>query len=414
MSQFITILHKICSWLCSCARHICHGIWKTKFDWLAISILTFIISSVWAPRLPDPKNLFGNEAEDDLIPIDYLQAIRGATEDPVESGYISIVDIGDVTSRRRIAEILDSVYLMDPRCIGVDLDFSAPQERYTDSILSATISRIKDKVVFVNQLYGYDDVLGAFTRIHHSYFSGAQSDYFPVANLYEGFANLKNNGTSETVSKYSVAERFNDSICLSLPAKMIGDESVVDLREHYISYYPTVFDVVRHDGITRENIAGNFVLVGAVEHSGDKYNTPLGLMPGVMIHAYILQTIVEGSEIRNMPTWLDGCMTLLAGLVFIMFLVGLDYFISNTGHHTASMIIQTGFLTFGVTYLATLALGLFSYYMFTEYNVYASMHGVINSLLVVASIVKVVYSTVVIVARKYDLCRNLFYFSSYE
>ena len=78
------------------------------------------------------------------------------------------------------------------------------------------------------------------------------------------------------------------------------------------------------------------------------------------------------------------------------------------------MIIQTGFLTFGVTYLATLALGLFSYYMFTEYNVYASMHGVINSLLVVASIVKVVYSTVVIVARKYDLCRNLFCFSSYD
>ena len=42
------------------------------------------------------------------------------------------------------------------------------------------------------------------------------------------------------------------------------------------------------------------------------------------------------------------------------------------------------------------------------------MHGVINSLLVVASIVKVVYSTVVIVARKYDLCRNLFCFSSYD
>lgn len=195
---------------------------------------------------------------------------------------------------------------------------------------------------------------------------------------------------------------------------MIDDESIVDLQEHYISYYPTLFNVVRHDEITHSDIAENFVLVGAVEHSGDKYNTPLGLMPGIMIHAYIIQTIVEGSEIKVMPELLDICLTLFTGVAFIIFLVALDYFIRYTKHRTASLIIQTGFLTFGITYLAALALGLFSYNLFTEYNIYASMHGILNSILVVASIVKVSYSTVIIVARKFGLLQRLLSFSFYN
>lgn len=408
------VFHKILSRLCGCVRKICGGIWKTKFDWLSISIITFIISTIWAPHFPDPKNIFGDDDEDNLISLDYLHAIRGESELPTESGYITIVDIGDVTSRRQIAEILDYVYSLNPRCIGVDLDFSAGQEGFTDSILSATISRIKEKAVFVNQLYEYDNASNAFTKIHNSYFSTGRSNRFAVDHLNEGFANLKNNGTSESVLKYSVAERFNDSIYLSLPARMIDDESIVDLQEHYISYYPTLFNVVRHDEITHSDIAENFVLVGAVEHSGDKYNTPLGLMPGIMIHAYIIQTIVEGSEIKVMPELLDICLTLFTGVAFIIFLVALDYFIRYTKHRTASLIIQTGFLTFGITYLAALALGLFSYYLFTEYNIYASMHGILNSILVVASIVKVSYSTVIIVARKFGLLQRLLSFSFYN
>lgn len=412
--KFRKMLQKLVTRLYGCVRSVCRGIWKTKYDWLAIATVTFIISTVWSPRFPDPKNLYGNNSDDDFISIDYLQSIRGAMEEPVESGYISIVDIGDVTSRRRIAEVLDSIYNLDPRCIGVDLDFSAEQEPFTDSILSATISRIKDKTVFVNQLYGYDDTIGVFTRLHRSYFSDGRSGYLSASNLKEGFANLKNNGTSEMVSRYSMAERLNDSICLSLPARMVDDPDVVDMHDHYISYYPTVFNIVNHDEVTEEDIAGSFVLVGAIGHSGDKYNTPLGLMPGVMIHAYILQTIVEGSEVMEMSAWLDVIMTFLTVVVFVMILVGLDYFINHTRHHTASLIVQTGFLTFGLTYLTALALGLLSYDLFTEHNVYASMHGVINSLLIVASIVKVVYSTAIIIASRYGVCRKLVFHSSYS
>jgi hypothetical protein len=71
--------------------------------------------------------------------------------------------------------------------------------------------------------------------------------------------------------------------------------------EHIINYDKVRFAKVTPYNLTRKKIEDNILIVGAYKYSGDKFDSPFGLIPGMLIHAYICQSensdeIVEQSD----------------------------------------------------------------------------------------------------------------------
>jgi len=70
-----------------------------------------------------------------------------------------------------------------------------------------------------------------------------------------------------------------------------------------------------------ERLKGQIVLLGDIENPMDQYRTPIDAdMPGVMIHAYALDTILRGQTIWVSPDWLIWLITFVV-CVFFAFLM---------------------------------------------------------------------------------------------
>ena len=261
------------------------------------TLFSFFFDFSWA----DPSNLF-RESNEDLFSTKTFYQIKNYEEcgDSVEC--FVLADIDDLTSREKIAAFIDSIYELNPSKIAVDLIFPSPQDSIPDKILTHTANKVKDKAVFACMLTDYNQGKGAFQSIEHSFFLNPQNDKYYLDSLNEGFANFINNGTNATVWKYSLSENCNGKIVHSLPAVVLFDDiEEKPHTEHIINYDKVRFAKVTPYNLTRKKIEGNIVIVGAYKYSGDKFDSPFGLIPGMLIHAYICQSensdeIVEQSD----------------------------------------------------------------------------------------------------------------------
>lgn len=384
-----------------------------RFDLIIISVITIILSSFWMPSIPSAKDLISNSKEVDYITVDFLQRVMANGKEPQESDYITIVDIGDISNRNEIGKIMESIYSLNPYKIGVDIDFRLPQGCIYDSLLCAVVENTKDKTVYASALKDYLYDKNIFESENHSFFADANHTDLFIKGLSEGYANLKNSRDRKSVNKFSKCERRRDTTAVSFASKL-ADENEMEFGDFIIDYVPTDFHIVTPDAITEELIENNIVLLGSTSSNGDLYETPLGILPGLVIHAYIIQTIVEGNDIRELPEYLDIIISIIIGVLYIMILLFIDFFISHSKHVVAAHIVQSGLVTFGMTYIAILILGAVSYWMFTELSIYAPMKHLINSILVTSSIVKVGYSSLIYLMCHYKWLQIFTNKSSYN
>lgn len=390
-------------------KYIIYIIFDVAVIFTFASLFSFLFDFSWA----DPSNLFRESNEERFSTKTFYQIKNNEVEGDSLDFFV-LADIDDLTSRGKIANFIDSIYELNPQKIAIDLIFPSPQDSLSDNMLTHTANKVKDKAVFACMLTDYNQEKESFQSIEHSFFLNPQIDKYYVDSLNEGFANLINNGTNTTVWKYSLFEKCNDKIVYSLPAAVLFDGIEEQPHtEHIINYDKVRFAKVTPYNLTRKMIEGNIVIVGAFKYSGDKFDSPFGLIPGMLIHAYICQSensdeIVEQSDSDKIV------MTLICLFIFVIMMVLIDCLIEFLPFKSISFFLQGGVMTLGLSFIAVYLLMRYSYYLFTEDQIFTNGRAALNGILVMTSMVKVVYTSFVLFLRKHDMLHQIIQISIYQ
>ena len=245
----------------------------------------------------------------------------------VESPAIAVVDISDVEDRGDLAVLLERVALCDPACMGVDAIFEGLRSDEEGNVrLVDAVRTYGDKMIFTCKLTDYDRQAGCFTSSVHSFFA----DSLPIR---EGYANLKNNLDNLPVRKLSVQNKLGANTVKSFPAAIVEQFAGRSLENHgedwLINYRNVGFRVIAPDDIEQEAgfLEGKIVLLGGVREERDAHVSPLGKMPGVMIQAYTVDTLL-GKKVRYLPSWINW---ILAFVLCFLFQVTVEALVKATG-----------------------------------------------------------------------------------
>ena len=253
----------------------------------------------------------------------YNAVMENMTEREISQDVIVIST--DSCDRDGIADAIRKVSDLGAKAIGLDIEFLVPEEDnanllsavlYTDNLVNATsIARVNDSI---------------FERKPLSFFE----EEFIDDLKYVGYVNLNASYSWNVVRTFRpyvlVGEDTVPSMSLAL-AQVANKECVSKLLERNEKY--TIIDFTskqiktisahRLDSLDiADQIKNRVVLLGDTKTTKDLYLTPLhDPVPGVLIHAYALQTILDTSFIEVSKEWQDWTRAILICIILVSILL---------------------------------------------------------------------------------------------
>lgn len=384
------------------------------FDVVIILIWAAVFSYFFDFSWADPSNMFRQSTEDDRFSTKTFFQIKNHEEHGDSSDIFVLADIEDLTSRKKIAEFIDTIYQMNPAKMAVDLIFPSPQDSVADNALVKVSQKVKDKAVFACMLKDFSPESQTFKSVDHSFFLDPQNKDYYCSDLDEGFANFINNGTNTSVWKYSLVETLNGQKILSLPAALLSEYIEEEPHtEHIINYDKMIISRVSPYQISRKQIEGNYVIVGAYKYSGDKFDTPFGLMPGMMIHTYIMQS-ENSDEITSQSDLEMLTLTIVSLFLFVLLMVCIDCLIEFMPFRSFSFFLQSGFMSLGLSFIAVYFLMQYCYNLFVDDLVFANGRAALNGILIMTSMVKAIHASFIFYLKRHGKCHSITRFSIYQ
>lgn len=139
--------------------------------------------------------------------------------------------------------------------------------------------------------------------------------------LHKGYSNLNNNMDFQPVRTFNPFEQVKGvGETPSLSAGMLSLKPFFPIDsaniQQTIDYSINDFKVIPYRDVLAQKglISNRWILVGDLEDETDMHPTPLGKLPGTLIHAYTLQTMMRHtSVIRLSLTW-NWLIALILGL----------------------------------------------------------------------------------------------------
>jgi CHASE2 domain-containing sensor protein len=365
---------------------------KILADTLVIVLLALVLMPLhsWifgTSLLDNPDNAKASVSE-------LAYRIQRQQTEATQSDEISLVDISGLygsSSRGDIAALLDSIYDMKPKLIGVDVRFPAPKVYSVyDSLLAQTAARIADKTVFVCELDSFDMEQHQFKHSEHSFFNS-------VKGYSEGYANLMQNGDDKPVRQYSLFQMLNGVMVYSFPAQLLInylDEDDLSDNTPIIRFEPTLFTCLNSGNLNPELIRDRIVLVGDMHNRGDSHPTPLGWMQGLEIHAYTIQTILERNPVAQASVLVLLLLALAISAVHSFVVVSTDHLLKVKPSSMMEFVFKQGLVTMGVTYLLNIVMEYVSYISFTVFETSLALHTLIPEIIKLTAFAKVTYCIV--------------------
>ncbi len=288
---------------------------------------------------------------------------------------IVLVNIGN-PDRAQISGMLDRILAANPRVIGLDVFFSGEKEALEDSMLQASIKRGAGKIVLATALQDYNEDLELFDNV--SVDDSIFSNYARV-----GFANFPANPT-RTIRYFSSTEQGPDGPIRSFATEIVHVFDSTKLNQlierantlerihftatdkHFIKFQPK--DLLDTTIDLRPQLENKIILMG---YSGsnewndpliDKHFTPLNDrytgrstpdMYGFVIHANIIQMILDNQYIGKVPAWLSFLLAFILCYFNIILLIWISHRYHSVYHPIARVlqILQFAILFFVIAYL---------------------------------------------------------------
>ena len=306
--------------------------------------------------------------------IDAFNVIKNSRGDVLTSNVkdskIVIVDISNILDRDRLADVLDTVLMQDPLVVGFDVGMweNHPNNPETDLRLSCLL-KDNPKVVLPCQLLDeFEPGARNFLAVKRQFF--LRGEHFPATN--EAAVNVDQEGVTMTVRHYTTVLSLLEEEVPSLPVGVlkIAHPSLYDsliyrnrvtelINFRRASYIPVTWspETVKNNlGLLK----GKVVLIGDLSDEADKFNTPIdSRMPGVVLHAMTLDSLIRDTWIHETPRWL----AILLAFFLSLPLVPVFRFVKKktTWSGVLLPLLQTGVILFFV---------FLSYWLFVRLNYY--------------------------------------------
>ncbi|MDE7180228.1 MAG: CHASE2 domain-containing protein [Muribaculaceae bacterium] len=236
---------------------------------------------------------------------------------------IAILDIGNL-NRLEIADLLEVLSLCEPKAVAIDVNFETTTEN--DSLLLNALSHLPALVLPL----GAEQEGDRFTVTDHPFFYGD----FPYAQY--GIVNLPTSFKGATVRNYAVSFPMTDgATMLSFPeaaAKAAGFPTDSGTKDNgsvptgIIAYHSKEIPIIAHNELADniEQLHDKIVLVGTTSEAGDVYATPLRRgVSGMLIHAYALSSILDGSRLTRMPAIIGDLTAVAICYVMVLAAIGI-------------------------------------------------------------------------------------------
>lgn len=221
---------------------------------------------------------------------------------------VVVVSIDDM-NREQLLDLIDTIARYEPKAIGLDIYFSIPK---ADNSKLLEIVRNTPNMVSISQVQKDTD------GVHYveKYLSFYDDSITPP---HRGYANLDINHSWTVVRTFLPYVRTREGkiipgLSLEL-AKIAAPQRALQLMERgnteeIINFTHREIQVLAAKRLKNPEVAkrltGKVVLVGVIKDTKDIYLTPLKEpTPGVLVHAYAAQTIINGLYIRTREAWVN-------------------------------------------------------------------------------------------------------------
>ena len=276
-----------------------------------ITLLTLLFSHVAVYDLTSVSFFSPMEKASDFRFSDFYTLV--ANKRPVKELDDNIVIVAlDGCDRAEMARAIDAIDYCGPAAVGLDIVFGPPLNSDEDP-LSESLELCSN---FVMPITIEEDSTGYF--ISNSY-------YDEIISPSGGFAAINiqgEDGELTTIREFKSDFDVDGRVIKSLPnalAEIKNPEAVKklamrgkDIEE--INFASREFEILTPNEILdcQESIEGKVVLVGKIKDAADRHITPLdNYMPGILIHAYTLATILEGDYTRTLTPLEDWLIAAL-------------------------------------------------------------------------------------------------------
>ena len=291
---------------------------------LGITCLAFLLSFLLAsPMSFSLSSLFSLSDQEEKGISDFYTHV--ANQRPVRTleDKIVIVDIGNA-GRDEIAELLEVISLCEPKAIGLDVMFT--DQRKDDERLLSAIASTPNLVLPISV---EESENGIIKVKESSYFS----DIIPHS---DGVANLVSKRAKGTIREFPTWFRLKngDSIASFPVAVALTADSrlkktlkerdkkieIIDYPSHEFVVIPIAEAIERSDEFLEK-----IVLIGAFSDVNDIHSTPIAsMMPGVLIHAYGVNTIISERYYSSTGIWGDWTLAFILCLVTVWISILID------------------------------------------------------------------------------------------
>lgn len=323
---------------------------KSLPDRLILSVAVTVVSCLFAYLIMVPLSesvlakLFSAPQTSDFTMSDIF--IQFADARPVRhlDDNIVIIDMG-YSGRAEIADALEMVDAADPKVVGLDVNFPKRKEEALDDYLLQSIIMQREVVLPLGLDQEQD---GKFTVEDKPFFYDSIS--FPT--LHYASANLPAKYEKASIRQFETGFILSDDTEIpsyAVELARIGDpDKYRELMERgnqseTIDYASREFTVIPYDELLDhlEDLTDKYVLLGSLGDAYDLHATPLNSsIPGLMVHANSLATIIDGDYYRYVPDIIDY----VVGFLLCFLLVFASESLPGRGKSLALRSLQLAFM----------------------------------------------------------------------
>lgn len=251
---------------------------------------------------------------------DFYQIVADARAEKVLDDQIVIIPI-DKLSRKEICHLIEDIALCSPRAIGLDVFFAFPMEG-DDHLLEV-----------LRNTPGLISSMGVISKGNKQW---EISDSYLLDSLRDSSRGIVNMNVKrryhmvrDFVPCYQTDRGIIKHFALALASQanpVIGERLQTSFMEKPtqvipIDYPSREFDVIEPEDIFEhiDKLKDKVVMIGAMHDTQDIFITPINdTMPGIMVHAYTLSTILGERYTNVMPKWGLYLIGLLISILFVI------------------------------------------------------------------------------------------------
>lgn len=289
---------------------------------IIITILSILLSHFIIHDFESLSAFASSKSSADFEMSDIYNMVSNQRKVSIASPHVTVV-AADECSRQELLDLLELVSEYEPKAIGLDIFFRNAEN---DSTMVLEALQSTPNLVLPCKLQPTET--GEYERIFYSFVEEKLD-----ANY--AYVNLNASSTQDVVREFTpMTPIFPRDTLLHITtamAEMVAPEQYDILRKRNkktetIKYSSIEIPIIHaHEILQSHNydylsrhLTRRAVLIGDINNLNDMYSTPLkGLTPGVLIHAYALNTIITEAYTGVSPSWLNWMIAIFVCVLFI-------------------------------------------------------------------------------------------------